>query len=421
MFSAVNEIVQFILGLGASVMLPIIIFIFGLILGQKPSRAFKSGVTIGVGFIGINLVIELLVNELGPAATAMVERVGLELRIIDVGWPAMASISWAWAAAALMFPIGLAINALMLATKTTKTLNVDLWNYWQFVFIGAAVNFATGSLALGLIAGGLASALALVMADYTAPYVEKFYNMPGISFPHITALGYLPIAAPLNKLLDKIPGINKLYADPETIQKRFGVFGEPLIMGLLIGAILGIVAGFPLADITRIAISMAAVMYLMPRMVGILMEGLIPISESARELMQKKFGGRQLYIGLDAAVALGEPSVIAVGLLLVPITILLALILPGNQVLPFADLAVIPFLICLVVAFGRGNVIRSVILGTVIMALVLLIATNISDIQTALAVNAGVDFPEGATQIANLDRANFLTWVFIRVFGLFGK
>jgi len=421
LFSAVNEIVQFILGLGASVMLPIIIFIFGLILGQKPSRAFKSGVTIGVGFIGINLVIELLVNELGPAATAMVERVGLELRIIDVGWPAMASISWAWAAAALMFPIGLAINALMLATKTTKTLNVDLWNYWQFVFIGAAVNFVTGSLALGLIAGGLASALALVMADYTAPYVEKFYNMPGISFPHITALGYLPIAAPLNKLLDKIPGINKLYADPETIQKRFGVFGEPLIMGLLIGAILGIVAGFPLADITRIAISMAAVMYLMPRMVGILMEGLIPISESARELMQKKFGGRQLYIGLDAAVALGEPSVIAVGLLLVPITILLALILPGNQVLPFADLAVIPFLICLVVAFGRGNVIRSVILGTVIMALVLLIATNISDIQTALAVNAGVDFPEGATQIANLDRANFLTWVFIRVFGLFGK
>jgi galactitol PTS system EIIC component len=413
-------ILNFILSLGPSVMLPIIIFVFGLALRQKPSKAFKSGITIGIGFVGINLVIGLLVGQLGPAATAMVERLGIHLSIIDVGWPAMSSISWAWTAAALVFPIGIVINIIMLSLKWTKTMNVDLWNYWQFVFIGAAVHFASGSIVLGLVAAGLASALALVLADYTAPYVEKFFEMPGISFPHLTALGYLPIAIPINWLLDRIPGINKLNADPESIQKRFGIFGEPLMMGIIIGALLGIVAGFPVEKIAILSISMGAVMYLMPKMVSILMEGLIPISESARELMQKKFAGRKLYIGLDAAVSLGEPSVIAVGLLLVPITIILAFILPGNKVLPFADLAVIPFLLCLIVALSKGNVIRSLMLGTVVMALVMYTATDLSPIQTAMAINAQVSFPEGATQIANLDRANFITWIFVKIFSLFG-
>lgn len=413
------EILQYLLGLGPSVMLPIVIFFMGLLMRASPGKAFRSGVLIGVGFTGINLVIALMCGELGPAATSMLRRLGMDLSIIDVGWPAMASITWAWSAAALVFPVCLMINFIMLTTKLTRTMNVDLWNYWQFAFIGAAVHYTTGSLAMALAAAGLASALALILADYTAPLVEKFFGMPGISFPHLTALGFLPIIIPVNWLIDKIPGINKLYADPESIQKKFGIFGEPLILGLMIGAGLGILAGFTGGEVLKLAVVMAAVMYLMPKMVAILMEGLLPISEAARTFMAKKFGDKEIYIGLDAAVALGEPAVIAVGLVLVPITILLAFILPGNRVLPFADLAVIPFLLCLVVSIAKGNVIRSLLLGTIIMGCVLITATDLSPIQTVLAQNAGIAFPEGATAIANLDRANFITWGFIKLFSLF--
>jgi PTS system galactitol-specific IIC component len=411
--------IHYFLSLGPSVMLPVIIFCFGLIMGAKLNRAFKSAILIGVGFVGISLVIGLLVSALGPAATAMLKRVGLNLSIIDIGWPAMASITWAWKAAALTFPVCLAVNFVMLTFKLTKTMDVDLWNYWQFAFIGAAVNYETGSLTLALVATGASAALAYVLADYTAPLVEKYFGMPGISFPHLTALGFLPIAIPLNWLLDKIPGINKLYVSPESIQKKFGVFGEPVIMGLIIGAVLGILAGFTPGQIAVLAITMAAVMFLMPKMVAILMEGLIPISEAAREFMAKRFKGREIYIGLDAAVSLGEPSVIAVGLVLVPITIVLAMILPGNHVLPFADLAVIPFLLCLIVALAKGNVIRSLMLGTVVMALVLYTANSLAPIQTAMAHNAGIAFPAGAVEICNLDRANFITWVFVKGFSFF--
>lgn len=48
------NIIKFILDLGAVVMLPIIIFILAVILGEKPGKAFRAGITIGIGFIGIN-------------------------------------------------------------------------------------------------------------------------------------------------------------------------------------------------------------------------------------------------------------------------------------------------------------------------------------------------------------------------------
>ena len=419
------EILNFILGLGSTVMLPIIIFVFGLIMRAGFSKSFKSGVTIGIGFTGINLVITLLTDQLGPVAQAMTERLGLDLQVIDIGWPAMSSISWAWAAAGLMIPIGLVINFVMLTLKLTKTMNVDIWNYWQFAFVGYAVTTVSGSLPMGIIAASALSILALILADYTQPFVEKFFGMPGISFPHLTALGFLPLVVPLNWLIDKIPGLNKLNANPETIRKRFGIFGEPMSMGLIIGLALGILGGQKIDAVLKLAITMAAVMYLMPKMVAILMEGLIPISEAAREFMAKHFGDREIFIGLDAAVSLGEPSVIAVGLLLVPITILLAIVLPGNKLLPFADLAVIPFIVCLITAMSKGNVIRALIVGTVVMACVLLMATNLAPIETQMALTAGIKMPAGASQIGNsqignLDRANLISWLFVKIFSLFG-
>ena len=112
---------------------------------------------------------------------------------------------------------------------------------------------------------------------------------------------------------------------------------------------------------------MAAVMVLMPRMVKILMEGLLPVSESAREWLNKRFGDRKISIGLDAAVALGHPAVISTALILVPITIVIAVILPGNAVLPFGDLATIPFIVAFIVGAARGNIVHSVIVGTIMI------------------------------------------------------
>ena len=55
--------------------------------------------------------------------------------------------------------------------------------------------------------------------------------------------------------------------------------------------------------------------------------------------MQKHFKGRDFYIGLDSAILIGHPITIAAAIVLIPITLFLAFVLPGNKVLPFTYVA----------------------------------------------------------------------------------
>jgi PTS system galactitol-specific IIC component len=420
-------IFEWIRGLGATVMLPIVIFFIGLILGAKARRSFRSAVTIGVAFVGINLVIGLLVDALGGAAKAMVERIGITLNVMDVGWPAAAAIAFGSAVGTWIIPLSIAVNIVMLLIRGTKTLNVDIWNFWHFAFTGSVVYAATNNMALSLATAALNAAIALFLADWTAPGVQDFYNVPTISIPHGFSAAYVPIAIPLNKLIDAIPGLNKLDADPETIQDRFGVLGEPVVLGVVIGIILGCLAwlgdatvgglGTQIQKILGLAINLGAVMLLMPRMVAILMEGLVPISESAREFMKERFAGGEFYIGLDSAILIGHPSAIATALLLVPITIALAIALSAvglNRILPFGDLATIPFMVAMVIPITRGNIVRGVIIGTLVIAVGLIIGTSIAPLHTEAAIAADFDMPEDATQICSIcDGSNPLTWLLL--------
>ncbi|TSB47583.1 PTS galactitol transporter subunit IIC [Alkalicoccobacillus porphyridii] len=412
---------QAFLDLGPTVILPVAIFLLGLFFRQKIGKAFRSAITIGVAFVGIFLVVDLLVNNLGPAAEAMVARLGVELNIIDVGWPAAATISWASPVAAFVIPLALVVNVVMLVTKTTKTMNVDIWNFWHYTFIGAIVFvLSDGSFVQALVAAVIFQIVCLKVADYTAPMLEKYFELPGISVATGSTISYAILGIPMVRLLQRIPGINKLNADPESIQRRFGVFGESLIIGLVLGLLLGVLAGYSVGDTINIGMSMAAVMLLMPRMVKILMEGLMPVSESAREFLNKRFGTKDIYIGLDAAVAIGHPSVIATALLLVPITVILAIVLPGNNVLPFGDLATIPFIVAFIVGAARGNIMHSVIVGTFLIGISLYMATEIAPLHTAMAESAAFQLPEGTSLISSIDQGgNHVNYVIYKLFQLF--
>lgn len=411
----VLAVVQYILNMGPTVILPITILILGLIFKIKFSKALKSGLTIGIGFVGINLVVNLLTTTLGPAAQAMVERFGLSLTIIDVGWPMTASATWASPVAPLLIPICLIVNLILIYFNKTKTLNIDLWNYWHFIVAGATGYIVTGSYVWAIICAIIMECLVLYTADKTAPYVQDFYGLEGICLPTGSTTSFAPLGYLVGKLVEKIPGINKLNADPDSIQKRFGIFGEPMMMGIILGLILGTLAGYEVSEIFNVGMSMGAVMFLMPRMVKILMEGLVPISEAVRDFLQEKYEGRDLYIGLDAALATGHPSVLSTALILVPITLFLAVILPGNKVLPFGDLATIPFYVAFIVCFRKGNIVQSVITGTIVLAISLFMATNYAPVHTELLQQANM-MPAGAAVVSSIDTGgNLFKWAILKL------
>ncbi|RUA17581.1 MAG: PTS sugar transporter subunit IIC [Clostridia bacterium] len=392
--------------LGATVMLPIIIFFFAWILGAKPGKAFRAGVTIGVAFIGINLVIGLMWTSLSDVAQAIVTNTGIHRDVVDVGWPSAASIAFGSSVGLWVIPLAILVNIVMLFAKLTKTLNVDIWNFWHFAFIGSLVVVITHSLVYGLVAAAIAAALALFLADWTAKAVQHFYGLPGISIPHLTTAPMVPIAIAVDWVIDRIPGVRDINWDTEHIEKRFGVFGQPVVLGLIIGLALGVIGFYnaenALTKILKTGMNLAAVMVLLPAMVKILMEGLIPVSEAAREFMQKRAGGQEMDIGLDSAILIGHPAAISSALILVPIAILLSIILPGNRVILFADLAVIPFVVAMAVPLMRGNVFRVVIAGTVALGFGFYIATVMSGIFTTAAVDSGFAVPENAVRITSI-------------------
>lgn len=408
---------KFIQGLGPSVMMPIIIFILGVVLKAGIGKSIRAGLTVGIGFIGLNLVIGLMSSSLGPAAQQMVERYGLSLSVIDVGWPAAAAIAFASTVGTIIIPLCLFVNIVMLFTNTTQTVDVDIWDYWHFAFTGALAAIITDSQVFGIIAAILNMIIIMVIADYTAPALEKTNELPGISLPHGFTGAYVPIAWVMNKIFDAIPGVRDINIDLNKIQSRFGVFGEPILVGTVLGLIIGTIAGYEIGGILTLGITLGGVLVLIPKMAAMLMEGLLPISDAASEFIEKRFKDRgKIYIGLDSAIGIGHPITLAVSLILVPLTVFMAVVIPGNRVLPFADLAVIPFMFVLIIPMVNGNGFRALITGIITIAAGLLIATNLSPLMTIAAANAKFKMPEGAMAISSIcDGANPLTWLIVHL------
>ncbi|MBP3851633.1 MAG: PTS sugar transporter subunit IIC, partial [Erysipelotrichaceae bacterium] len=210
-----------------------------------------------------------------------------------------------------------------------------------------------------------------------------------------------------------IPGLRDINIDIEKMQERFGIFGEPMLIGTILGVIIAILAGYDVKGVLTTGITLGAALVLIPKMAALLMEGLMPISEAAQEFVQKHFSNRgKVYIGLDSAVGVGHPVCLTVSLILVPLTIFLAVILPGNTVLPMVDLSVLPYMFVLIVPLVNGNGFRAIITGIVSLIAGLYISTAMAPAMTNVAKEVGFAIPKGASLISSIcDGANPLSFI----------
>jgi PTS system galactitol-specific IIC component len=408
------DILQYIVNLGPSVMLPLVIFIIGLLLRQGFGKSLTSGLTIGVGFIGIGLVIGLLTDNLGPAAKDMAERFGIGLSVVDVGWPGTAPMAWASSMGLIAIPIAIGVNLLMLLTKMTKVVNVDIWNIWHMAFTGIIVQIATGSFVWGIVGVAVHAAIAYKLGDMFRPVTENYFQLEGVAIPHGTSAYMGVFAAPIDDLIEKIPGLRRLTLSTKTLQERAGVLGQPIVVGTILGFAIGLLAGYPFDKSIQLAVKMGAVILLMPMVVKLIMQGLMPIANAARTTLQKRFKSSNYSIGLDPALVLGDPQVVTAALLFIPLTLLIALIVPGNIVLPFGDLATIGFFVAMAVGVHRGNLVRTIISGFVIMFITIWVSSQMVDLQTELAKQTNL--LHNAQQVGSLDQGGSpITFVLAKV------
>ncbi|WCJ52769.1 PTS sugar transporter subunit IIC [Lentilactobacillus buchneri] len=301
-------------------------------------------------------------------------------------WPAASAVAFGTQVGAIIIPLGLGINILMLLTKTTQTLNIDLWNYWHFAFIGSIVSIATRSFLWGVFAATITIIVTLVGADRSQKKVEEFYgeDLKGVSLPQAFCVSFIPFAIAVNWIVERIPGLNKVDFDAKKLEKRF-----------------------------QLGIILSAVMVLIPKITGMFIEGLNPISTRSQELVSKKFKGRAFNIGMTPALVIGHPTTLVVSLLLVPTILFLSVIVPGNEFLPLASLSGLIYIFPLVLPYTKGNVLRSFLVGLVSLVAGVLSATALASIFTsAVRMVQSNLIPAGTSSVASIDfAASPLAWI----------
>jgi PTS system galactitol-specific IIC component len=230
----------------------------------------------------------------------------------------------------------------------------------------------------------------------------------------------------VNFILNKIPFVKRLHVFYEEIQYKLGPVGEPLIIGFILGFAIGALTkyrSFPVSPWPSIGFAAMSGLYLsiitilMPRSVNILYRGLIPIINDIRVFINSKITKREIYIGFNTLVFAGNVSVIGLSTIMIPLTAYLATILPGNRILPGADMVLIPLILVWAVGPSRGDIFRSFISALIIISLVLLVTTDLSGIITDFMSKKDIlDSVEGYNRASSIGMgSNIIYWVLSQI------
>ena len=386
------SITQTIIDMGATALLPFIILILGLIFGMKVGPALKAGLFVGIGFSGLNLVVNLLTETIQPISDYY-SKMGKGFTTLDLGFAASGAASWTVPFAPIAVPLIIAANFILIFLFKRKVLNVDIWNYIHFLIPGALAYGLFGSVSLGIVITVACSVIAVLAAEKIAPKWQDYFGLDGTPCSTFSFITFVyPLSWLVNKIIDKIPGLKEADLNMDWLENKLGVFGESCFVGLIVGVFLGVITKQPIDVILQTGMGISAVLILIPRMVSIMMEGITPIGNAANTWMRKHVGeDAELWIGMDVALGLGDPACVTCTAICIPITIAFAFIIPGMTYFPIGVLTIVCYTTVFCVMASKGNLIRSLICSILSMFIIVFCANQFVPEATAFFNVTGLD------------------------------
>ncbi len=397
----------------SAIIVPVIIFVIALIFKVTIKKAFLSMMNAAVALMGFTLLIGAFTPIISPMIQSMSGTMsgytGVALNTFDVGWQATAVVAFATSAGMIYLGLGILLQTILFLIKWTNIFQPsDLWNNYSYIVWGAMVIYATGSFTLGIACMILLNLYSLLISELVAKRWSSYYNYPNctiIAMHNVEPAVFAILFDPILNLLH----LDKVNLNPRSIEKKIGVFGEPMVIGLFLGLFIGILGSVGHLDslktwgqIFYVAVATCTVMALFPKVASMFAQAFAPITDAARKLMGDG-NGRTWYIAVNDAVGYGEPATLTSGLLLIPIMVAVATVLPGNQVLPVVDLLAIPYMVQGLVAVYKGNMAKIIVAGTIWFSLGLLMCTYTANLFTEVAISAGFAIPAGAALITSFN------------------
>ncbi len=368
---------------GSAIFVPVIIFVICLILGVELKKSAFSALSAGIGLTGFGWLINSYMPIIVPAVQNFVQATGVNLPVVDIGWQATSVIAYATKAGMMFLAFGLLFQIVLFLLKVTNVfIPGDLWNNYSYMFWGSMIYVVSNDIWLSLACMFLMVLYNIIFIEMNSKRWSTYYGYQNCTIPGLHITEGTPFAVLGNWLLNKM-GAYKIRWSPEALRKNLGFLGEPTVLGLILGLVIGVLGHLSdlgtlaaWGNIMTIAISTAAVMAIFPRVANIFAGAFMPITEAARKRNAKGVAaGNDLYIGINDATGYGEPATLISGIILIPVLLLLAFVLPGNRTLPLVDLVAISFIIQPFVAASNGNIFKTVVLSAIWFAVGLYICT----------------------------------------------
>jgi len=420
-----NLVVKKVIEIGPVAIMPALLFIIGFVTTRKPLKNLLNCTYIFVGMIGLSIVLTLFINFFKPLIETILLASPKEFLIVDLGWAVSKQVILNSPITLYILIAIVAVNLIMLLLRLTMTINIDLWNLWIFLLTGSIITAITEIKWLGILIAVIFYIITLVIADIYAPFLEQYFGIKGVSSPQPQLITWAPIAHIICLIFNRIPGIRRVQVFYEEIQYKLGFFGEPMIIGFILGFIAGLITKYKSFQVDiwpnmlfalEKGLELAIVMILMPRLVNLIVKGLHPAMEDIKSFISRRITKRDLYIGLDSVLFVGHPSVIALSIIVIPLSVYIATLLPGNNILPAADLIIIPFILIWAVVPARGDIFRSFISSVVIIPLTLWISSDMAVLFTNFFQKYNIAVAEGVKNFSSYSSgSSWIFWILLQI------
>ena len=90
---------------------------------------------------------------------------------------------------------------------------------------------------------------------------------------------------PVEDLIEHTPGLRRINVSSEKMTGRLCPLGRPVVIGAVLGLLIGFLAGYPVGEAATLAIRMGAVIVLMPMVVQLIVNGMVPIAKTAEGVL----------------------------------------------------------------------------------------------------------------------------------------
>lgn len=414
-----NTINFFFNSFGTTIVIPTTIFIIALFVGYDPKKSLLYSLYAGIGLTGFSWIINKFTPIVIKIIYKMVNNTGIKRSVVDIGWEAGAVASFGSAIGLTFFIFGLLVEIILFATGITKVfMPSNLWNNFVFMLWGSLAFYVTHDWWLSLGLSFFMLLYTLLFAEIQADRWSTYYKGKNITVCSAQNIVQTIPAILLDPLWNRL-GFNRTTLTPTTLKHKLGIFGEPPILGATLGLFISLIAN--IKDLNQVSaweqifqftIQLSAVITIFPLIATVFNMAFTPLAEQIDKKSREKraitgveinpiHDKKRYFLAVDDSVGYGESATIISGIILIPIMLTLAFILPGNKTLPIVDLVLLPFMVESIVAITNGNIIKVIATSIVWFSLGLYTASWLGSLYTNAIVHYGITIPTGVILVTS--------------------